>query len=453
MSFHAKLVGGALDLERQYAAALDRLPRTFLASNLIELEKWTTLFEPERAYIRELLRFLGGLSGVESERVFGRLAGLEAATGCDRLQEGDPKEFQERALRELQRRGQYAAWRAEVQKVFDVIEPQVEAVLYAGARGPRIVLILYGEGIAIEREKLWRRFRASAVSVPLDLTGTESSGPFLEALFTARVSSSSGEAPATLFHLRREMQDASPLDQWIIETGSSLHSLCERTKPSAGPCATGMSYDRLRAYRERLSDTIYSQVRSGVRGPLELAAFLETLQVKPQEGVSLFYDDVVLHFIRDVFLAGAGTLIINNTFVEWGAVQALRRCQPRLLVARFGVRDKMKPFSSLLLFSKPRPTDQIPILQDPLGSFVDVELLSYYIWLNAEKGPPYRENTLYLLLAEGVDELLAVRPSAWPKLSATAARATLPDVAATVAHHLGLDLRRFPGRPIRSLLP
>src|SRR4029450_12308667 len=109
-------------------------------------------------------------------------------------------------------------------------------------------------------------------------------------------------------------------------------------------------------------------------------------------------------------LGGNGALLVNNTFVEWSSVQALKRAQPRLLVARFGVRDKMKPFSSLLLFSSPRPTDQVPIVEDPFGSFVDVEQLAYYIWLNAEKGAAYRGKTLYLFLAEGVDEMLALRP-------------------------------------------
>ncbi len=89
--------------------------------------------------------------------------------------------------------------------------------------------------------------------------------------------------------------------------------------------------------------------------------------------------------MRDVLLTGNGTLFVNNTFVEWAAVQALRRAQPRVLVTRFGVRDKLKPFSSLLLFSQPRASDQIPLIEDPVGSFIDVEQLSYYVWLNAEK--------------------------------------------------------------------
>ena len=116
--------------------------------------------------------------------------------------------------------------------------------------------------------------------------------------------------------------------------------------------------------------------------------------------------------MRDLFLTGNGTLFVNNTFVEWAAVQAIRRAEPRLLVARYGVRDKMKPFSSLLLFSQPRASDQIPDIEDPVGSFIDVEQLSHYVWLNAEKSPAYRQRTLHLLLAEGIDEMLAIRSGA-----------------------------------------
>ena len=38
--------------------------------------------------------------------------------------------------------------------------------------------------------------------------------------------------------------------------------------------------------------------------------------------------DVLRAFVRDVLLTGNGTLFVNNTFVEWAAVQALRRAQP-----------------------------------------------------------------------------------------------------------------------------
>jgi len=153
-----------------------------------------------------------------------------------------------------------------------------------------------------------------------------------------------------------------------------------------------------------------------------------------------------------VLLTGNGTLIMNNTFVEWAAVQALRRAQPRLLVTRFGVRDKLKPFSSMILFSQPRASDRIPIAQDPAGSFIDVEQLSYYVWLNAEKNPAYRNKTLYLFLAEGVDEMLAIRSEV---IAGTASRlppARLADVRATMAQWLGVKVPAESGRPILPLV-
>jgi len=141
---------------------------------------------------------------------------------------------------------------------------------------------------------------------------------------------------------------------------------------------------------------------------------------------------------------------MNNTFVEWAAVQALRRAQPRVLVTRFGVRDKLKPFSSMVMFSQPRATDHIPVSQDPAGSFIDVEQLSYYVWLNAERSPAYREKTLYLFLAEGVDEMLAIR-SGMPA-AASPPPARLPDVCATMAHWLGVPVPDPSGQPIERLV-
>jgi len=156
--------------------------------------------------------------------------------------------------------------------------------------------------------------------------------------------------------------------------------------------------------------------------------------------------------VRDVLLTGNGTLFVNNTFVEWAAVQALRRAQPRLLVARYGVRDKLKPFSSLLLFSQPRASDQIPLIEDPLGSFIDVEQLSYYVWLQAEKSAAYRKKTLYLFLAESQDEMLAIRSDASGPVSSAAAPASLADVCATMTQWLGLPATEGAGRPIGSLV-
>lgn len=459
MDLYGDLVGEARQLVRENQSVVGRLPCTFLANSLTELEKWPILFEPEKAYFRALLAQLAALDAAQFQNTFGSLKAFERRTSCDRVAASDPDTFQKRLLDHLYRSGQYAAWRREIDAIFQKVQPLVEAQLYATEQKPRLVVILYEEGIALERDKLWQRLHSMGTRIPLNIDGAENRDAFVRALFTGQSPVGAGphagtlaplphmnQTGPTLFEVLRDSKGFSPTDIWILEAGDSLHRLCEATlKGGRSPCATGLSYERLQSYRRQLSEAISNKVLTGVRGPLELAAWIKTLQVTPREGSTLYVDDRVLAFTRDVFLAGAGTLIINNTFVEWAAVQALKRAQPRVLVVRFGVRDKMKPFSSLLLFSKPRPTDQIPNLLDPLGSFIDVELLSYYVWLNAEEVAPYRGKTLYVLLADGADQMLVVGPGPRKPVVELDGSATLTDVGATMAHWLGAE---SPGRPI-----
>jgi hypothetical protein len=198
-----------------------------------------------------------------------------------------------------------------------------------------------------------------------------------------------------------------------------------------------------------LTRALNSKIQTGVESPQEFAAYARSLQITPSAGALLYSADILLAFVRDVLLTGNGTLVMNNTFVEWAAVQALKRAQPRILITRFGVRDKLRPFSSMVMFSQPRPLDQLPSVQDPAGSFIDVEQLSYYIWLNAEKTPAYRGKTLYLFLAEGVDEMLAIRSDLPVAAAAGLPAARLSDVYATMAHWIGAPA---PGRPIELLI-
>jgi hypothetical protein len=420
----------ATRLLRQHRELLGRLPVTLRAFIGIEAEKWPTFFAPEKAYLTALLE---SLAGPEAASVLAGVTRLEAESGCRDVRESDPHRLQDATQLLLRRQGLLPRWRHEIDQVFQELRPGIDQRLYPDGAPRRVVVILYGEGIALQRDKLWARLRGLGTRVPLRLEGATASAPFLRALFAA---GSNGILFASAL---------GPGDAWIVEAGDSLHALCEAQTTGA----TGLSFARLRTYRETLTRSLYKRVLEGVSGPQELAAYVRELDLAPPEGALLHSDVVVRAFVRDVLLGGNGTLLVNNTFVEWSAVQALKRAQPRLLVARFGVRDKMKPFSSLLLFSSPRSTDQVPSLEDPLGSFVDVEQLSYYVWLSAEKSAAYRGKTLYLLLAEGVDEMLALRPAA-PIGDLPAA--TLPEVSATMAGWLGVAPGQGAAPPIAALV-
>jgi len=441
MQFTAPLSGAAAALARQHGDALARLPATVHAFILVELEKWPTLFAPEQRYQRALLDHLSRTPRRELEQAVGGIVRIEADSGVSRLSERNPARFQDEAQALLRTRGLAAGWRAAVDAFFQTIDPQIEAQLYPDSAPRRIVVQIYGSGIAVQRDRLWKPFDGIGVRVPLNLEGADTTERFLRQL-VGGVEGGSG-APA-LFARGID----SPLDGWIVESHDALHAACGR----GGAALTGLSYDRLRPYRDELTRALYRKVQDGVESPQAFAAFARSLRIVPPAGTLLNPADILLAFVRDVLITGNGTLLMNNTFVEWAAIQALRRAQPRMLITRFGVRDRLKPFSSMVLFSQPRPTDRVPVAPDPAGSFVDVEQLSYYVWLNAEKNAAYRRRTLYLFLAEGVDQMLAIRSDAPKAAPQPVAAARLSDVHATLAEWLGVPAAGGTGRPIGEIV-
>jgi hypothetical protein len=180
-----------------------------------------------------------------------------------------------------------------------------------------------------------------------------------------------------------------------------------------------MSYQRLANYRARLMKEVQQVVDSGqIRGPRELGARLKQLKIRVDES-ELVQDAILAEFARATLLSGNGTLLINNTFVEWASIQAIRRARPVLAVISYGIRNKVKPFSSLLIYADQDTSTPIPTQGDMLGSYVDLEIFHQYIWQEFSKYAEYRGNTAFLFVADGTDEMLAIGPPDFPLLSAT----------------------------------
>ena len=442
MQFNAALTGEAATLARQHGEMLARLPSTVHAFVLVELEKWPLLFGPEQRYQRALLEHLSRVRAGELDQAVAGIGRIEAESGVNRLGERNPARFQDEAQALLRKRGLFVAWRGEIDGFFQRVDPALEAQLYPADALRRLVVQIYGKSIAVQRERLWKPFKGTGVRVPLNLEASETTERFLQQLIGA---GEPGRGAPALFARATQW----PLDAWMIESHEALHALCETTAPAS---VTGLSYDRLRPYRDELTRALFRKVQGGVESPQAFAAYARSLQIVPPAGTLLHAPDILLAFVRDVLITGNGTLLMNNTFVEWAAIQALRRAQPRILVTRFGVRDRLKPFSSMVLFSQPRASDQIPVAPDPAGSFIDVEQLSYYVWLNAEKNAAYRRKTLYLFVAEGIDEMLAIRSDEPVATPPRLTPATLSDVHATMAQWLGVPNGDGSGRPIDEIV-
>ena len=450
MQFEARLNDEPATLARDHADLLRRLPATVRAFILVELQRWPALFPAERRYQHALLDHLSQIAPGELRQRGEGIVRVERDAALNRIEERDPARFQDRAQAALRTRSLLPAWRREIDLFFQPIDPALEPRLFPPDAPRRLVVQIYGSEIAVQPGKLWGRLKTAGTRIPLTLDGVRNRDGFLRALFGVRPDR---DERASLFGRIQEGGDFTATDSWIVESHAALHDLVARI-PSAGRARslTGLSYERLLPYRDALMRALFGKIQSGVESPQAFAAYARGLTLEPDPGALLNADDIVQAFVRDVLLTGNGTLFVNNTFVEWAAVQALRRAQPRVLVARYGVRDRLKPFSSLLLFSQPRTSDQIPLVEDPVGSFVDVEQLSYYVWVQAEKSAAYRRKTLYLFLAENQEELFAIRSDLPAPAAPPSTAASLADVTATMAHWLGLPQSDDAGRPIAPLI-
>src|SRR5262245_51078352 len=209
MQFNPVLIGEAAALARTHGETLSHLPATVHAFILVELERWPTLFQPEQRYQRALLEHLSQQPKSSLDSATAGIARIEGQAGVNKVTDRHPVAFQDAAQALLRQRGLQVAWRSEVDGFFRTIDPALEAQLYPADAPRRLVVQIYGSGIAVQRDQLWRRFKRAGVRVPLNLEGTNRTEEFLRALFGAR--EPGGHAPAIL-----AATAPAPLDAWLI---------------------------------------------------------------------------------------------------------------------------------------------------------------------------------------------------------------------------------------------
>jgi hypothetical protein len=116
----------------------------------------------------------------------------------------------------------------------------------------------------------------------------------------------------------------------------------------------------------------------------------------------------VREFVRDLMLSGNGSLVFPSSFVQWGAAETLRRAQPQVLIALFGMRQKLKPFSSTVLFEDQHRNNPAPDADDPAGTLVDDQILAEYVYLAAGRTPVYQTGTVGLMALAGHNRVLVL---------------------------------------------
>jgi hypothetical protein len=79
-------------------------------------------------------------------------------------------------------------------------------------------------------------------------------------------------------------------------------------------------------------------------------------------------------------------------------------------MACFGIRNRLKPFSSTVLFEDQSRNNPAPDVSDPEGSLIDGELLAEYVVHSTRRLAPYADRTVCLLAVEDQTRALLLEP-------------------------------------------
>jgi hypothetical protein len=386
-----------------------RLPATFSAAVHDQLRQWDFLFPAEQRQLRAQLDWLSGLEQAELDRLFAPLVELEGrmALGLGDRTAG----LGVREVGILARSPLYTQWRVAVEKVFSRIDAAAPSVPLQNS--PRLLVAILPPAASLKDQPVWPGLAKLGAWFSLDR-------PFGQIL-PALVSGIAGRACAPSFE---EIERT-----WVLECGALFSGLAN---------STVLSWDALDALRREFLRRL-NAISRDLRSVDQTSDDLKRADIGRLVRPDLAANPRVREFVRALLLSGNGSLVFSNSFIEWGASEALRRVQPQALIASFGMRQKLKPFSSLVLFEDQTRSNPVPDQDDPAGSLADAVLLAEYVYLAAQRVACYPDHTVTLLSAVDWSRVLILGPHA-PAFAATPA--TPEELAAFVLGWLA-------GAPVR----
>lgn len=389
----------------------DRLPATFSTFFFQQLQDWNLMFPAEKSYHERLFTLIDRSDPQAIEQLFAPLREVEVRMGVN-SKTWPRRSFTLDQVDFLNRSAFNQDWRRAITQIFGKLDPVLEAEVARHGRS-RLVIVTAPSELPAAPDRMWLRLQQRGKRVALDVPdGVD----YLSSLL-------SGGGPRSI----AELYSREPYDAWAISASTPVIR-----------GGVNLSYEDLKTYRLRLMSEVQRIIEvEKIPGPRQLDQRLKQLKLRATEGDAA-KDPVLAEFIRSVLLAGNGTLLINNTFVEWSLMQAVRRARPSLCVVSYGVRNKLKPFSSLLVTADQETASPVPTQMDTLGTYVDLEMFYLYTWQEFEKYAEYRGNTAFLFVCGGMDELLCIGPADFPLLTAAKGPVKLEQVFRISKEWLGV---------------
>ena len=394
---------------------LKRLPLTFLPFTNQHLREWDYLFPYERQSVQRLLIYVAGLREEEFSSLFRDVVQLEEKMGVRHWQQFSTTEQTIENSSLLARSPYFQEWRRAVQAVFDVVEqrgPRIEAA--TGKPGRRLIFLILPRPLPLDPATVWTKWQGIGRPLKLDLALSGETQSPSETLLGGTPSAAGGRAGGLLDVALRH-PDTSLADTWVCDAGTSLVDYLLKGGPSGAtvPPAILLSYGRLASFRESFAHDM-NTMRKDLADADAVFDHLRKVEVTPWCPAEVAAEPAIREFLRTLYLSGNGALLFGNSFVEWAASEAFRRARPAFLVAQFGVRNKPKPFTGVVLFENPEKLNPLPPVPDLQGSAVDAEMLALYVWLAANRYEEYQRSTACVCLAESLSQAYVVAPQEFP---------------------------------------
>lgn len=400
------------ELQKALAAGLrKRLPLTFLPFVNQQLRDWEMLFPNERRSVQGLLLYVAQLSPDQSDALFREVVRLEEKMGVRRWGFSTNEQTIQNSS-QLARSPFFQEWRRAVQVVFDTANRYAIESRPQGKVRNRLILLDFPPTLPLEKEGLWRQWQGIGKVIELDLSDARPSQQPIDFLLLGTAPES--VQPTGVLQTVSGRADASPASVWVLDAGEDLVGAILQHQPaiSASRQLALLSYVHLDSFRQQFSHEM-NTMRKDLADADSVFDRLRSTDVRAWCPPEIVHEPAIREFIRSLYLSGNGAVIFANSFVEWGASEALRRARPIFLAARFGFRDKPKPFTGVAVFDNPDEVNPIPPVQDAQGSAIDAEILALYIWLAANRYPEYEGSTACICLAESISQAYVVAPGSF----------------------------------------
>jgi hypothetical protein len=380
-----------------YRRLVERLPVTMRPALNQQLSQWSTLFPFEQAQVANFLRGVQTISPASLAELTEPLWMLEKKMGVKNWNFSQANDTIENASL-LARSEYYGEWRREVQKIFEAVNAASRDSTPSHADRTRLILVVLPRSLPVDAQSVWRQWDPRGHEIRI-------SG-HSERICERMLQGQPGLPGIAAWSAQQGSLDSS--DLWLIDAEAKLGSLLSPISPIA---ASSLGYTALKPFRDRFLAELNKAPKS-IRVTDEV---VNSLRQESWDGWGLWPAEIageprLRKFVIDLFLSGNGALIFSNAFVEWATCEALRRARPRTIVARFGVRSKPKPFTSIAVFENQQKISSLPDVDDPENSAIDAVILARYIWLAASRYPE-QEQTICLCISEYLDSGYLILPA------------------------------------------